>query len=323
MKIDLQKHWGDSELYYIGELCAKIIDSMKADGSVYLWTKEGKNGHNNGMFVLLDELCAYYNWDKRNITLDTTNIAASHNEYNIVYTDFSHAAACMEINQKVLPWNKEKYYGMFIGRANSSRIRAIHNHHKFEYKEHGISSFNDDLFNYMNKAELVDYFFHSGQTYQEMISIKPYSNIGPVLIPPITPSMFDKCNWSAVYEKIAIEIVCETSILPDCFDVSEKVFRAMYFKRPFLLIGSPNQLAFIRQLGYQTFNEVIPEDYDSLSGLQRVDRVFEILKQLIETKSIDTLAERCYNTLEHNHNLLLSECNKHKRNLIKAKYYGK
>ena len=296
MKIDLQKHWGDSELYYVGELCAKIVHSMQQDGSAHLWTTEGKNPANNGFYTLLDELCVYWSWDKSAITIDTTNIKTSHDKYNIVYTHFSIAGAHLNITEPVTRWNGEKYYGMFIGRANASRIRAIHNHNNFKYKEFGLTSFHDDLFNYMNKSELVNYFFHSDQTYQEMISIKPYSDIDVVMPPPIIFGE-SSINWSEVYKKIAIEVICETSTLPECMDMSEKTYRAIYHKRPFLLIGSPGQMAYLRELGYKTFSDVIPEDYDYLSGIQRVDRVFDILSQLIETKSIDTLLERCYNTL--------------------------
>lgn len=316
MKIDIQKYWGDRELFCIGELCAKIIDSMKQDRSVYLWTKEGKNGEHNGLFKLLDELCNYYKWDKTAITIDTANRAQSHSEYNIVHTDFTHAAAHFPIVRPVYPWNKEKYYGMFIGRATASRIRAIHNHHKFKYKESGLTSFNDDLFNYMNKSELIDYFFESNQTYSNMISITPYSDIGPVTLPPITPKD-NNVNWSKVYEKIVIEIVCETSTLPNCLDVSEKTYRAMFYKRPFLLIGSPWQLQFLNDIGYKTFNSIIPEEYDQLGGLQRVDAVFDILNTLIETTQINTLLEQCSDILEHNHKLLISECIRHKANSIK------
>jgi uncharacterized protein YerC len=322
MKIDLQKHWGDRELYCIGELCAKIIQSMQQDGSVYLWTHEGKNPANNGFYVLLDELCNFWGWDKSAITLDTTNIATAHDEYNIVHTKFSIATAALDRIETTIEWTGEKYYGMFIGRANASRIRAIHNHYNFKHKEFGLTSFHDDLFNFMNKPELVDYFFHSGQTYQEMLAIKPYSDIDIVLKPPI---IFGKStvNWGEVYKKIAIEVVCETSTLPGCIDMSEKTYRPMLHKKPFLLIGSPGQLEYLTLKGFKTFSSIFPEDYDQLSGIQRVDRIFEILKQLIETNSIDTLIEKCHNILEHNWTLLTSEIEMHRNIILKGKLNGK
>ena len=314
MKIDLQEHWGTTEIYYPAKLCAKIIDSMQRDGNVHLWTHEGKNPANNGLYVLLDELCEYWGWSKSAITIDTTNVGNSHNEYNVVFTDFCLTGAIMKVPPEI-KWNGEKYYGMFIGRASSPRIRAVHKHHTFKYKERGLTSFNDDLFNFMDKAELINYFFHSGQTYQEMISIKPYSDIDQIATPPI---IFGKSNfnWSKVYEKIAIEIVCETSTSPNCMDHSEKTWRPICYKRPFLLIGSPRQLDHLKKLGFRTFEGIIPEDYDQLLGIQRVDRVFEILTQLIESNSINSLLEQCADILEHNYNAFKEIQKKH---LIKFK----
>lgn len=310
MKIDIQKHVGSKELYYVGELCAKIIRSMQVEGTVHLHTKEAKNGQVNGLFKLLDELSLYFQWDKTKITIESVAQVVEYSDYNIIRCHFNHPHVCMDTKSAVYSWNKEKYYGLFIGRANAVRIRAIHNHKNFEYSDMGLTSFNDDLFNFMVYPELVEYFMHSGQTYQEMISIKPYSDIRDLVETPNTPIItppYNSSNWGPVYEKIAIEIVCETGTEHDCFDASEKILRPCYYKRPFLVIGSPGFLAEYRKLGYKTFEGIIPEDYDQLYGIQRVDRVFEILHQLIQSATIDTLLERCHDILEHNHQWVISD----------------
>lgn len=304
MKIDIQKHVGSKELYYIGELCAKIIQSMQADGSVYLYTKEAKNGHVNGLFRLLDELSAYFNWDKKTITIESGSQIREYSDYNLKFHGFCHPHVHLDTTSQIYSWNKEKYYGLFIGRATAVRIHAIHSHKNFKYSNMGLTSFNDDLFNFMVYPELVEYFLQSGKTYQQMISIKPYSDIKDLVKTPNTPMItppYNSSKWGTVYEKIAIEIVCETGTEKDCFDPTEKILRPCYYKRPFLAIGSPGFLAEFRKLGYKTFEGIIPEDYDQLEGIQRVNRVFEILDQMIENGSIDTLLERCNDILEHNH----------------------
>jgi hypothetical protein len=226
MRIDLQKYWACRELYYVPELVSKIIYSMQTDGSVYLYTNEGKNPANNGLYTLLDELCLYWNWNKSSITIETSNFTptswlttelvpnfgTSHPEYNIKRTSLNLMAAIMEINNPVLPWNKEKYYGMFIGRATADRIFAAHHHKKFKYSGMGLTSFNANIFEFMGLPDLVDYFMHSDQTYKEMITIAPYSDIKD-LIPSPDSLLFGPpyCvnDWSRIYEKIGIEIVCE------------------------------------------------------------------------------------------------------------------
>jgi hypothetical protein len=284
---------------------------MQTDGSVYLITKEAKNGRINGLFKLLDELSAYWNWNKTKITIESSLDAKPYSDYILIYNNFCHPHAVFDTTSKIYPWNKEKYYGMFIGRANSSRIRAIHNHKNFKYVDKGLTSFNEDLFNYMSYPNLVEYFFHSNQTYNEMLSVKPYSDIKHLVDSPggaIIPPPHNSSNWSKVYEKIAIEIVCETSTEDDCFSPSEKILRPCYYKRPFLVIGSPNFLQEFRKLGYKTFNGIIDESYDQYSAFTRVDSVFNILHNLIESQEIDTLLERCADILEHNHQWIIDDC---------------
>lgn len=313
MKINLQNHWGNAEVFNAAELSSKIIYSMQTTGQAYLHTAEGGSGHDNGFFKLLDELCNYWQWDKSLITVVTTNRFHTHPEYNVIWNDSFLAAHFFNIHSPIFPWSGEKYYGMFIGRANSPRIYAGQLHSKFEYKQYGLTSFNDDLTQFMIYPELIDYFFHSNQTYKEMCSLKPYSDIGPVTPPPIVPMKQNEIAWPAVYKKIAIELVCETSKTANCSaSISEKILRPLYYKRPFLLIGPPGMLAFLNEIGYKTFGEFFPEDYDNLEGIPRVIRIFDILHELIKSKAIDTLVDKSNDILMHNHTLVKQHINHYK-----------
>ncbi len=308
MKIDLQSHLGSNQLYAVSELCCKIIHSMQSTGQVYLHTKEGKNNKNNGLYALLDQLCEYWKWDKSKITIVNPDPLAQHDQYNIKFSGFNHAVFKLNIACKIYPWNKEKYYGLFIGRATSCRIRAIHNHRNSVFSNHGLTSFNTNLFDFMDLPELVDYFCHSNQTYTEMLKIKPYSDISDIICTPpigktITPP-YNFTNWGKVYEKIAIEIVCETSVESGGVDLSEKIFRPIYYKRPFLLIGQPDILQKLQRFGFKTFDGIIDETYDQYGGFTRVDAVFDILNNLIIENKMDTLLEQCHDILEHNHTVL-------------------
>lgn len=315
MRIDLQKYWDDKELYHVPELISSIIQSMQVDGTVYLITKEGKNPENNGLYSILDELCEFWKWNKLDITIDTTNELTTHAEYTIVYSNFSHPLVYMQLHHPQLSWNKEKYYGMFINRATADRIWAVHTHLNFKYSSEGLTSLRQDLFDYMSYPELVTYFFQSNQTYAEMLSIKPYSDISTLVSTPISGTSIlpehNSNDWSKVYEKIAIEVICETSTSPNIFDFSEKTWRAIYYKRPFLMISSPNFFKYFTARGYRSFNPVINETYDTLSGFSRIDRVFSILEHLIESGEINNIITNCTEILEHNYNLMLLHHNEH------------
>lgn len=44
--------------------------------------------------------------------------------------------------------------------------------------------------------------------------------------------------------------------------LSEKVFKAMYYRQPFILASTPNSLELLRKAGYKTFSGLIDENYD-------------------------------------------------------------
>jgi hypothetical protein len=315
MKIDLQNYWGEREIYDATELTSKIIHSMQKDGNVYLHTKEGKNGEVNGLYKILDDLCKYWGWDKQSITIETANYFSSHDEYNVIFSGFhaNHPAKFFSTTDPLASeWTREKLYGMFIARPDVNRIRAVHLHKKFKYSDQGLTSFHGDLFEFMGYPDLVDYFMHSGQTYQEMISIKPYSDIGPLMKSPIMPP-YNSIGWGPTYSKIAIDLVCEVTTQAGNVDFSEKTMRPIYHKRPFLIIGPPNTLIVLRKLGFKTFEGIIPEDYDQLQGIPRVDRVFSILQKLIDDNTIYSIIEQSRDILEYNHNHIKQFCEESKK----------
>lgn len=310
MIIEVQDYWGEREIYKSAELCSKIIHGMQTDGEVILMTKECRCARTNGGFALLDALCDYWKWDKSKITLITTNVQESHDEYNIKCSSCQVQKLLEENEIDTVPWNREKVYGLFIGRATSLRIHAAHKHKNFKFKEHGLTSFHTDLFNFMDKNELVDYFMESGQTYQEMISLKPYSDIDTIQTYPVINSVLGQLDWGSVYSKIGIEIVCETSTSIRDATMTEKIERCIKYRRPFLTLCPPGYNKFInnvnwhgRKVNMRTFDKYFNRGYDDLYGKARVDAVFQILEDLIETGKIYNILEDCKEDIEHNYNV--------------------
>jgi hypothetical protein len=230
------------------------------------------------------------------------------------------------------PWNQEKIYGMFLGRANVTRIRGVHNHHNFEYRDRGLSSFHHDLKYHVDMPVLNEYLTSTDQRYSEMTSIVPYSDIDQLIPPPITGEK-TLLDWGSVYEKIGIELVFETSEISTNLTVTEKMHRAMLYKRPFFLISGKHSIANLKDkknylkkweynfnnvvdkdllreirevnLPFRFFESIIPIDYDQDEGIYRVDHVFDILRELIRTEKIYRIIEECQDDIEHNYNSLI------------------
>lgn len=322
MNIDIQRYWGDKEIYFVGELCAKIIESMQNDGTVTLFSKEQRSAKDSGLYYLLNQLSAYHNWDKSKITIKTPNYLEKHNQYTIEFM-FEEGLPYYGIQNEYItcgiehrPWNYEKTYGMFLGRANVTRIHGIHKHKQFEFSDQGLVSWHHNLREQIDQKVLAEYLMVTNQTYEEMVSIPPFSNIGAVLTPPIIDPKSGGVNWNSVYEKIGIELIFETSESNNLLSYTEKLIRPMLYKRPFMLISGQHAIQNFKKIMLPNFfqrleptnnicffEDVISNAYDNDHGIYRVDHVFDILKELILTNKIQTIIEDCQEGIETNYKL--------------------
>lgn len=321
MNIDIQRYWGDKEIYFIGELCSKIINSMQQDGTVTLFSKEQRSARISGLYHLLDQMSAYHNWNKSKIILRTPNYLEKHDQYTIEFMPFEQLYMASKNSPDFIwsdiehrPWNREKTYGMFLGRANVTRIHGVHKHRQFEFSDQGLVSWHHNLQEHVDHPVLIEYLMTTNQTYEEMISIKPFSDIGSILTPPVTDASAGEVDWASVYEKIAVELVFETSENAEASVISEKLIRPMLYKRPFMLIGGQHAIQNLKEtvvpklfqqidptINICFFENVFSTAYDDDHSIWRVDHVFDILRELILTNRIQTIIEDCQEGIETNY----------------------
>ena len=60
--------------------------------------------------------------------------------------------------------------------------------------------------------------------------------------------------------------------------LTEKTFKAIYFRHPFLLFGTRNQLKYIRDTGFKTYGDFFDESYDSVTNWKQ--RMHLIMKEM-------------------------------------------
>jgi hypothetical protein len=58
-------------------------------------------------------------------------------------------------------------------------------------------------------------------------------------------------------------IVTETVFYDNKLHLTEKIFKPIVLKRPFVLVGAPGNLQYLKEYGFQTFDKWINEDYDN------------------------------------------------------------
>ena len=75
-------------------------------------------------------------------------------------------------------------------------------------------------------------------------------------------------------------IVSETHYADDqqtCF-ISEKTFKAIANRQPFIILGNRNSLTHLKNLGYKTFDSIIDESYDELESIHRMNAIIQEIR---------------------------------------------
>ena len=73
-------------------------------------------------------------------------------------------------------------------------------------------------------------------------------------------------------------IVTETVFYYDKLHLTEKIFKPIVSKQPFMLLAAPGNLAYLKSYGFKTFDSVIDETYDTIQDNDR--RTEAVVEQL-------------------------------------------
>lgn len=93
-------------------------------------------------------------------------------------------------------------------------------------------------------------------------------------------------------------------------NITEKTYKAIMLKMPFILVGTQYSLKVLKQQGYKTFNNLWDESYDNIYNFDdRINAVVELVKEL-RTKNLKKLVLDNLDILEHNYNNFISRKSK-------------
>ena len=74
------------------------------------------------------------------------------------------------------------------------------------------------------------------------------------------------------------QVVTETVFYYDKLHLTEKIFKPIVSKQPFMLLAAPGNLAYLKSYGFKTFDSVIDESYDTIQDNDL--RTQAVVKQL-------------------------------------------
>jgi len=105
------------------------------------------------------------------------------------------------------------------------------------------------------------------------------------------PCTWDKNlnNFLKSYEECFVAIVNESVFFQPTCTVTEKTFDAMVTLTPFIIVGGPFTLKYLKDLGFKTFDKWWDESYDSeMNHAERLIKIFKLI-DYINSLSIEQL----------------------------------
>jgi len=112
-----------------------------------------------------------------------------------------------------------------------------------------------------------------------------------------------------MYRSILVDLVVESHVSGSTFFPTEKTVRAMLMKKPFVIFGSRDYLEYLRQMGFRTFSDFWPEEYDGYQGGDRLRKIYQSMDYIAE-QPLDKLQSMWWDmkySLDHNYDLLMSK----------------
>jgi hypothetical protein len=107
-----------------------------------------------------------------------------------------------------------------------------------------------------------------------------------------------------IYNNTNYSVICETLGMGNTFFMSEKAAKVLFGKRLFVAFGAQHYLRHLKQLGFQTFDNILDETYDCEPNyLKRYQMAFKQIQYLNSLDPADVLS-RAEPILEHNHQQL-------------------
>jgi hypothetical protein len=156
------------------------------------------------------------------------------------------------------------------------------------------------------KTRINDLWFLHNNQLQDIVNLFPTDSSFKNFVDHYTFTQ----NDHALFQQGFLQIVTETVYDYPAIFYSEKTFKPIVNKRPFVMLGTPGSIKKLQDMGFKTFSNWWNEDYDNIQDPEkRLLSVFEIIKS-VYNKSIEELQTLCNDMddiLEYNFNFYIKD----------------
>ena len=112
------------------------------------------------------------------------------------------------------------------------------------------------------------------------------------------------------YRSTAIEVVLETLFDDDRLHLTEKSLRPIACRQPFILVATHGSLQYLRDYGFQTFDTIWDETYDTIEDpYQRMQAIIRTMREITAWSDVQRRdnVQRMAQIAGHNHKHFFSE----------------
>lgn len=276
----------------------------------------------NSTFDELNDWIVDNNLQKNKIYFISQNLLSSdistNNEYSFIPIGITLN------NENIIAGNKNELYlenvfkknliqKLFLTynkRERAHRFYLMYKLNKTNLIQSGLYSYIKHEYDNLNTDRLIESF----SQYFDSTDIDDFKNMKPVQLTDFGNSgeLYGKNIIFGHYEKTFLSLVTETEFGNDVVYLSEKTFKPIFCKHPFLMVASKYTLREIKKLGYKTFDKWWDESYDECDNV--FDRINEILKILdsLKLKTPDELFQirlEMQDVLNYNYELYIKRRN--------------
>jgi hypothetical protein len=191
-----------------------------------------------------------------------------------------------------------------ISKYRSYRLHLVSNllEHNLQDQGHLSLFLKDDLGSWQD--EVNDHASLLSQQAKIKIAQQLGNLTAPLVVDTATPvgSLSASVNIDLLTSAL-FHIVTETVYFQPKLHLTEKVFKPMVAKRPFLLVAAPGNLEYLKSYGFRTFDRWIDESYDQETDhYVRIEKITAEIKRLCDLppQQLTQMHTEMKETLEYN-----------------------
>lgn len=294
---------------------------------------EGPSAQATGLYQILDLFCETNNYPKEQITIQTGNAVETHDSYCIkknydYWYEIKLIQDWIKTNKVVTNTIPTKHFGNFVGRATWARAWVaahLYNNHRDKTLQTFHSGFHKNYVIPQSAGVYDTLGLDNLNKYgcDIITEVTKFLQSCPVVLkkdfeannPYIAPSNKNypiqyptNMNILDQYKHFCIDIVTETRVDGNLFFCTEKIWRPIVARRPFIVIGPENFLKNLQKLGFKTFNNFWDEGYDEYGPTERLKNIIQLI-DILAAKSItklNAMTSQMQNIFENNYKVFCS-----------------